>query len=300
MMLTPKQVEQIKDDCIDDPWWGVFQDRESLKREAVTMITQLTETDAALRAEVAELREVIASVNTDGLSEAVMSAIIERNALTTRLAQVEGERDGLLAVKWVQETDTHSRLVIAQQQLAASEARELVQNEQMARVVEQARSQERNYWKQQLAALTQERDKLSEDMEVGLQISGSFFSALRPILTYVDVQNPGRHITELIAKLAAAEGRVRELEAVSSISTAVSVRDAQINTLTTRLSQVEEALKWPLANTADAQAGWTHDYKFLQRLQEQCGDENPSLEMVEAILIALTPPPREARDEKYT
>jgi hypothetical protein len=57
--------------------------------------------------------------------------------------------------------------------------------------------------------LLRQRDEeiagLKQDVEIGLQISGSFFSALKPVLTSVDVQNPGRHITDLITQLAATQ-----------------------------------------------------------------------------------------------
>lgn len=47
--------------------------------------------------------------------------------------------------------------------------------------------------------LIKERDELREEVEAGLQVSGSFFEALKPLnLAMIDVTNPGSHVTELI------------------------------------------------------------------------------------------------------
>lgn len=58
----------------------------------------------------------------------------------------------------------------------------------------------------QLTALTQahqqavkERDDYKAEVEVGLQLTGSFFEALKPLnLTAINVTNPGRHVSDLI------------------------------------------------------------------------------------------------------
>jgi DNA repair exonuclease SbcCD ATPase subunit len=52
---------------------------------------------------------------------------------------------------------------------------------------------------------------LKEELEIGLQLTGSFFEALKPLkLSAIHVQNPGQHITDLIA-------RVTELEAALKV-----------------------------------------------------------------------------------
>lgn len=61
-----------------------------------------------------------------------------------------------------------------------------------------------------LEALLRERDG---QIEVGLQMSGSFFEALKPLgLTEINVANPGQHVTDLIAQLAARDAEIIELK----------------------------------------------------------------------------------------
>jgi uncharacterized low-complexity protein len=68
------------------------------------------------------------------------------------------------------------------------------------------------HYQAEVFKLTQQLDAARADIEAGLQLSGSFFAALKPILTHVDVQNPGRHITELIADRDALQAKCGELE----------------------------------------------------------------------------------------
>lgn len=59
-----------------------------------------------------------------------------------------------------------------------------------------------------VAAALRARD---EQIEVGHQISGSFFEALKPLqLSAINVANPGQHVTDLIAELAAMRAKVEE------------------------------------------------------------------------------------------
>lgn len=55
--LTREQVETIKDECLDDHWWGVFRNKQELKHEAVKVITQLIDSDARLRQRVEALEQ---------------------------------------------------------------------------------------------------------------------------------------------------------------------------------------------------------------------------------------------------
>jgi len=68
---------------------------------------------AALHAEVEGLKQECTRQNM-----VVQGRQLEIHDLTAQLAAMTQERDGLLAVKWTQQTDTHSRLCIAQQQIA--------------------------------------------------------------------------------------------------------------------------------------------------------------------------------------
>lgn len=51
-------------------------------------------------------------------------------------------------------------------------------------------------------------EKLREDVDAGLAISGSFFEALKPLnLTHINVANPGVHVTEVLRQLTQAQER---------------------------------------------------------------------------------------------
>lgn len=64
-----------------------------------------------------------------------------------------------------------------------------------------------------LAASQQQVKVLREQVKVGDAISGSFFEALKPLrLASIHVQDPGQHVTDLIATLTAREARITELE----------------------------------------------------------------------------------------
>jgi len=64
-----------------------------------------------------------------------------------------------------------------------------------------------------LAAKGAEIERLKEDVEVGLNISGSFFEALKPLqLKTINVSNPGQHVTDLIAEIARLRSRLAEAE----------------------------------------------------------------------------------------
>lgn len=64
--------------------------------------------------------------------------------------------------------------------------------------------------KHPIASKDQEIERLKEEVEVGLQLNGSFFEALKPLhLSSINVVNPGQHITDLISQLQQAQERVR-------------------------------------------------------------------------------------------
>ena len=72
-----------------------------------------------------------------------------------------------------------------------------------------------------IAWLIGEVGRLKGEVEAGLQISGSFFEALKPLnLQAINTQNPGVHVTEIIQKLAQAEARCEWLEWFRKIVTA--------------------------------------------------------------------------------
>lgn len=63
-----------------------------------------------------------------------------------------------------------------------------------------------------LARVEKERGQLKKEVEIGVQLTGSFFEALKPLnLTGIYVENPGQHITDLIQQLAAMEKELDEL-----------------------------------------------------------------------------------------
>lgn len=61
--------------------------------------------------------------------------------------------------------------------------------------------------------LRREVERLQEDVEAGLQISGLFFEALKPLnLQAINVQNPGVHVTSLITEIATLKDKLAEVE----------------------------------------------------------------------------------------
>lgn len=65
--------------------------------------------------------------------------------------------------------------------------------------------------RERLAASERALAEAQAQIEVGLQISGSFFEALKPLkLTHIYVENPGLHVTALIAELAKLRAPVGE------------------------------------------------------------------------------------------
>ena len=70
---------------------------------------------------------------------------------------------------------------------------------------------EQNAARQQAMQGLQARVKeLEAQVEVGLQISGSFFEALKPLkLEQININNPGAHVTELTQKLAYRKGEIK-------------------------------------------------------------------------------------------
>lgn len=70
-----------------------------------------------------------------------------------------------------------------------------------------------------LAELDRVTEELKADVEVGLEVSGSFFEALKPLhLDSIYVSNPGRHVTELIRERDEARATVRRLNAALGIT----------------------------------------------------------------------------------
>lgn len=65
-----------------------------------------------------------------------------------------------------------------------------------------------------LAALQEQVKGLEESVKVGLDISGSFFAALKPLnLTSINLLDPGTHVTTLVQQLAtltAENAKLRE------------------------------------------------------------------------------------------
>ena len=72
--------------------------------------------------------------------------------------------------------------------------------------------------KEQLATMTEERGDYKDQMDVGLQLTGSFFEALKPLkFTAIHVQDPGRHITDLIDQLRTAQATIMRLEGMAQM-----------------------------------------------------------------------------------
>ncbi len=82
----------------------------------------------------------------------------------------------------------------------------------------------------------------------------------------------------------------------------IRILKAERDTLAQRVLELEEGLRWPIATGQDKEAGWTHDFKFLQLIQDKCGvnDERPSLKMVQDMLNVLQALPPASNQPKET
>ena len=82
--------------------------------------------------------------------------------------------------------------------------------------------------------------ELREQVQVGEQLTGSFFEALKPLnLQAIYVQNPGIHITELITQLTAATTRAEQAELL--------VRNMQSDCAEHNQDLVRAVMKWKQA-----------------------------------------------------
>lgn len=62
--------------------------------------------------------------------------------------------------------------------------------------------------------LEQRLREVEAQVDVGHQLIGSFFEALKPLnLTHINVSNPGHHVTDLIQRLREVEGAVKSRDA---------------------------------------------------------------------------------------
>lgn len=98
-------------------------------------------------------------------------------------------------------------------------------------------------------AFAAELSKAYAEIEVGLQISGSFFEALKPLnLQTINVANPGQHVSDLIAEiarlraqLAVAEQQAKNAEHLCDKLTETAMKqEIEID------SSKQDALNWVL------------------------------------------------------
>lgn len=99
-----------------------------------------------------------------------------------------------------------------------------------------------------LETVTRERDDYKGQMDVGLQLTGSFFEALKPLkLTAIHVENPGRHVTDLIHQRDTLQARVTELEGALNRVLAFAPADMDKVVCIQRLNAIEATVKAALA-----------------------------------------------------
>ncbi len=177
--------------------------------------------DAALRAQLWEAQQA-------ALHEGIISGELKAQlaAQTARAERLHQDRydlltvtstDGLLSSEWLMRTATAERKV---KDLTNRLAQVTQERDDQKKFAQDYYSEASKGWskfrecEQQLAQVTRERDSIKEELEVSLQLTGSFFEALKPLsLSSIHVQNPGQHITDLIAQLAEAQARIATLEA---------------------------------------------------------------------------------------
>lgn len=117
--------------------------------------------------------------------------------------------------------------------------------------------------------------RLTEDREIGLQLTGSFFEALKPLkLPAINVQNPGCHVTDVIAQLAArTKERDRHFDLLQAYRLDLAKVRQQLAAAKARVTELEATLRYLVDRhtqslTHSTTMDWSHAIALVATLAE--------------------------------